>query len=76
MRDLDWRPSIDPPLLPGEVEIDVSGLGDHPEPGDSERDVDPLATSRGDARGVASRLRVERMIAAARAAGRGGRGER
>jgi hypothetical protein len=44
---------VNPPLLPGEVEIDVSDCFD----------PDELATARGDAANDAARLRIEAMIA-------------
>lgn len=47
---------VNPPLLAGEVEIDLS---DCYEP-------DPLATVRGDARSISTHLRIERLIAARR----------
>lgn len=67
---------IDPPLLPGEVEIDVSDLGSSaisgimPMPA-SNPDIGMMTTCRGELHGVESRLRIERMIAAARARSRG-----
>jgi hypothetical protein len=69
---------IDPPLLPGEVEIDVSDLEAEPR-GDcrsraepvsdfvADSSVDPMITSRGNLRSMESRISIERMIAAARA---------
>ncbi len=85
---------IDPPLLPGEVEIDVSDLapsatsgipailpamsmhqglraGITEEDPVSGPDVNTMTTCRGDLQSAESRIRIEQMIAAARARRRG-----
>lgn len=67
-------PPIDPPLLPGEVEIDVSDLGSDSRVDRDRADlgapdvsyVDLMVTSRGDVRSVESQISIERMIAAAK----------